>query len=533
MQERAPETILVSDHVEQRCIDILRAEGFEVSYQPGMSREELKKMISPFRALIVRSSTNVDAEIIGLAPLLKVIGRAGTGVDNIDVDAATRRGIIVMNTPGGNTVSAAEHTVSMMLALARNIPQAHMSLTRGEWNRKKFVGMEVFEKTIGIVGLGKIGREVAERCVGLGMHVIGYDPVMQAEVALKLGIELVSLDLLYQRSDFITVHTPLTNETRGLLNDGTFAQCKQGVRIVNCARGGIVDEGALLRALNKGIVAGAALDVFETEPPVASPLLAHERVIVTPHLGASTEEAQEKVAVQISRQVADALRGRGYAGVVNASTLQLAIQEEVKPYLVLAEKLGSLTAQLLPGKLSSVTVSAQGELVASSLDLLTGGVLKGVLSRLLPDPVNLVNAPLLAREMGLTVRELRNPGGRDFVNLLKVRYETDREAVEVEGTVFGASAIRLVRMEGFHIEVKPDGCLLVYKNIDRPGILARVGSVLAASDVNIAGVSLGRSAAGAFALTVMNVDGDIPKETLGKLRCLDGVSNVRIVDLGE
>ncbi len=525
--------ILVSDDLDQRCIEILREEGYEVDNCPGVSREELKRIIGMYDALIVRSSTAVDGEIIGLATNLKVIGRAGTGVDNIDVESATHRGILVMNTPGGNTVSAAEHTISMMLSLARNIPQAHMSLSRGEWNRKKFVGMEVFEKTIGIIGLGKIGREVAQRCLGLGMKVIGYDPVMQNDVALKLRIELVNLAELYRRSDFISVHTPLTNETRGLLNDETLSGCKRGVRIINCARGGIVDERALLRALNSGHVGGAALDVFETEPPCDNPLLSHERVIVTPHLGASTEEAQEKVAMQIAHQVADALRNRAFVGAVNVSDRQLSVQEEVRPYLALAEKLGSLAAQSSPGKLRGLTIIVGGDLVSSSLDLLKAGVLKGILSHLLPDPVNLINATVLAREMGLAVKEQREIDGENFVNLLGLRYETDREVREVAGTVFAPSSIRLVKMDGFRIEVNPAAHLLIYVNVDKPGMLARVGSILATHDVNIAGVSLGRSAIGAKALTVMNIDSDIPKEALDQLCSVEGVTQVRVVHLGQ
>ena len=524
--------ICVSDQLEERGIEILRSKNYDVDYRPGISYEELKSSIWKYDALVVRSSTRVDGELITLGKNLKVIGRAGTGVDNIDVETATRRGIVVMNTPGGNTVSAAEHTVSMMLSLARNIPQAHRSLTAGEWDRSRFMGLEVFEKTIGIIGLGKIGREVAQRCNGLGMKVIGYDPVMQSDAAFKLGIELMPLEEIYRRSDFISVHTPLTNETRGLLNDQTLAVCKEGVRIINCARGGIVDEQALLHALNSGHVAGAALDVFEAEPPGNNPLLLHERVVVTPHLGASTEEAQEKVAVQIARQVADALEGRAFAGVVNVSVRQLEVQEHVKPYLLLAEKLGSLAAQSSPGKLKGVTVSAEGELVSSSVDVLKSAVLKGILSHLLPDYVNIVNAPILAREMGLAVREQKEIIGEDFLNLLAIRYETEREMREVAGTVFGTSSIRLVKMDGFRIEAKAEGHLLIYINIDKPGMLAQVGSVLAKHSVNIAGVSLGRMAIGTTALTIMNIDSGIPPIAMTELLRIPGVSNVRLVDLG-
>jgi D-3-phosphoglycerate dehydrogenase len=523
--------ILVSDAIEQSCVDILSSEGFSVDLKPGLAQEELAKIIGNYEALVVRSATKVNADLIAHATNMRVIGRAGTGVDNIDLNAATRRGILVMNTPGGNTVSAAEHTVSMMLALARNIPQANASLRQGKWEKKKFVGTEVLEKTVGVIGLGKIGREVARRCQGLGMKVIGYDPVLSSDVALKLNIELTDLDELYRRADFITIHTPLTSETKALFNDATLAKCKRGVRIINCARGGIIDEQALLRALQSGQVAGAALDVFEVEPPKDNPLLGHEKVIVTPHLGASTEEAQEKVAIQIAHQIADALHGRGYAGVVNGAALQLTMNAEVRPYVALAEKLGSLAAQMGPGKLKAVTVSVTGELLVSALELLKAGVLKGLLSHVVSDPVNYVNAPLLAGEMGLTVKEARESDGEGFGNLLQVRCESERGAREMAGSVFGSSTIRLVKLDGFRFEVRPEGYLLIYNNIDRPGMLARVGVILAAHSVNIAGVSLGRAAIGENALTVMNIDSDIPEQGMKELLSLEGVSNIRLVRL--
>jgi D-3-phosphoglycerate dehydrogenase len=523
--------ILVSDALEQACIDILEREGLKVDNRPGLPASELAAVIGGYDALLVRSATKVTAEVIAAAGNLKVIGRAGTGVDNIDLAAATRRGILVMNTPGGNTVSAAEHTVSLLLALARNIPQAHMSLVGGAWERKKFTGTEVQEKTLGIVGLGKIGREVASRFLGLGMKIVGYDPLLAPDAAAKAGIELVQLDELFRRSDFITVHTPLTAETRGLINDTTLARCKKGVRIINCARGGIVDEAALLRALESGQAGGAALDVFEQEPPVNSALLHHPRVVVTPHLGASTEEAQEKVAIQIAHQVADALRGRAYAGVVNGAAMHLTLKEEVRPWVTLAEKLGHCAAQMTAGKFKSVSVGVSGELVVATLDLLKAGVLKGILAESQPEPVNFINAPFLAEELGLSIRDSRGPSGANYPNLLRVRYETDREARECAGTVFGSSAVRLVMIDGFRFELNPEGHLLVYYNIDRPGMLARVGEVLARHNVNIGGVSLGRSTAGGNALTVMNIDTPLPQQALAELNALNGVTRLTTVHL--
>jgi D-3-phosphoglycerate dehydrogenase len=523
--------ILVSDSLEQSCIDILLHERFEVDNRPGLPADELKKVIGEYDALIVRSATKVTAEVIGRGTRLKVIGRAGTGVDNIDVDAATRRGVLVMNTPGGNTISAAEHTVSLMLSLVRNIPQAYASLLRGEWERKKFTGTEVLGKTVGVIGLGKIGYEVAMRCLGLGMHVLGYDPVLSMDVITKMKIEPVSLDEVYRRADIITVHTPLTPQTKGLLNDEVFRKCKKGVRIINCARGGIVDEAALLRALGSGQVGGAALDVFESEPPKGNPLLAHPHVIATPHLGASTEEAQEKVAIQIAHQVADALKERAFTAVVNGAAMHLTLKEEIRPFVNLAEKLGSLVAQATEGRLRHVTVSASGDVAAGSIELLSSGVLKGVLSHMTPDPVNFINASFLARELGITVTELRGTARSDYSNLVSVRYETESSAREVAGSVFGHSAIRLVHMDGFTFEVNPEGYLLIYKNIDRPGMLARVGAILAQHQVNIGGVSLGRTAVGETALTLMNIDSDVPGTALTALKEQEGVTDVRLVRL--
>ncbi len=392
--------ILITDPIEQSCVDILTREGFHVDLKPGLPADEIKKIIHEYSALIVRSGTKVTADIIEKASAMKVIGRAGAGVDNIDSVAASRKGIIVMNTPGGNTLSTAEHTFSMLMALARNIPNAHASLVAGRWDRKKYMGTEVYGKTLGIAGLGKIGREVAIRAQSFGMVTIGYDPVLGADVASKMNVELVTLDEIYRRSDFITVHTPLSDETRGLLNEKTIAKCKKGVRIINCARGGIVDEAALLKALDSGHVAGAALDVFVDEPPKDFTLAKHPKVVATPHLGASTEEAQEKVAIQIAEQIADALKDRGIVGAVNAAALQAGVPNEIKPYLSLAEKLGSLQAQVMKGQLKELTVELSGELLHKYSELIKAGVLRGMFSKLVSDePVNYINAPVLQKKL--------------------------------------------------------------------------------------------------------------------------------------
>jgi D-3-phosphoglycerate dehydrogenase len=523
--------ILISDPIEQSCVDILTREGFQVDLKPGISPEEIKKIIPEYAALIVRSGTKVTADIIQEAHEMKVIGRAGAGVDNIDVQAASRRGIIVMNTPGGNTVSTAEHTVSMLLSLSRNIPQAYMSLVNGKWDRKKYMGTEVMGKTLGIIGMGKIGREVAARCLAFGMTVIGYDPVLANDVASKLGVELVSLDEIYRRSDFITVHTPLNDETRGLLNEKTLAKCKKGVRGINCARGGIIDETALLDALNSGQVAGAALDVFVEEPPKGNPLLQHPRLIATPHLGASTEEAQEKVAIQIAEQLADALHDRGISGAVNAVALQSGIPAEIKPYLLLAEKMGSLQAQIMKGKLRDITIETRGELLQKHVELLTTGVLKGFFSKLMSQPVNYINAPIIAQSMGIRISEKKERDSENYNQLLTVEYSTDQEERSFAGTVFGTTKPRIVRIDAFYFEVNPEGILLFYTNTDKPGMLAHVGSILAAEKINIAGLSLGRTGVGEKALVVVSVDTPIPEKMLQQIRSLDGIFDAKVVSL--
>lgn len=523
--------ILISDRVGHRCVDILTGEGFTVDVKPELSPDQLKSVIGNYEALIVRSRTRVTADVLRCADRLKVVGRAGAGVDNIDVETATRRGIIVMNTPGGNTISTAEHTISLLLALTRNIPQANTSLKNGAWDRKKFLGAELFGKTIGIIGIGKVGREVAQRCLSFGMVVVGYDPVLSTEVALKLGIELVDMEDVLRRSDFITVHTPLNEETRNLLNEETLGKCKKGVRIINCARGGIVDEEALLKAIESGHVAGAALDVFAEEPPTNHRLIRHDRLVVTPHLGASTEEAQEKVAILIAEQLADVLKGRGFTGVVNAVSIQQAMKEEIRPYVTLAEKLGSLVAQLMQGKLRSLTVATCGDLLHQAAEILSAATLKGVLGHVLSEPVNYVNSPMLARDMGLNVSEKKERDGGNYTHLLTVEYETDRERRKFSGTVYGSSTIRLVDIDGFHFEVRPEGYLLFYSNIDRPGMLASVGSFLARANINIAGVALGRSAVGERALTVMNVDSDIPDSVIGQISSIEGVSEAKLVQV--
>lgn len=525
------EKILITDPIEQRCVDILTGEGFQVDLKPGLPPDEIKKIIGSYAALIVRSGTKVTADIIESADAMRVIGRAGAGVDNIDSEAATKKGIIVMNTPGGNTISTAEHTFSMMMALARNIPQANASLIAGKWDRKKYTGTELQGKTLGIIGLGKIGKEVAARAQAFGVLTIGYDPVLGADVASKMNVELVSLDEIYQRSDFITVHTPMSSETKGLLNDETIAKCKKGVRLINCARGGIIDEGALLRALESGHVAGAALDVYIEEPPKNSALIQHPKVVATPHLGASTEEAQEKVAAQIAEQIADALKERKIIGAVNATALQAGIPNEIKPFLLLSEKLGKLQAQVMKGQLQEISVRLSGEFLHKYSELLKAGVLCGLFSKLMAEPVNYINAPHLASSKGIRVSEIKDNDGGDYTNLISVRYQTDAESRTFSGTVFAGTHLKIVRLDRYFVEGTPEGTFLYYTNIDRPGMLANVGTILAKANINIGGLSLGRTARGDIALTVVSVDHPIPNDILEQIKKVDGVFDAKVVEL--
>jgi D-3-phosphoglycerate dehydrogenase len=525
------QTILITDAIEPQCIDIFTERGFHVVNRPGVSAEEARQLIGDADALIVRSQTKVTAQMLEGATRLKVIGRAGAGVDNIDVAAATRKGIIVMNTPGGNTIATAEHTVSMMLALARNIPQAHTSLQAGKWERNKFTGSELHAKTLGVVGLGKVGAEVAKRCMAFGMTVVAFDPAQSPESAAKLQVALVSLDELLARSDIITIHAPLMAETKGLLSRATLSKCRDGVRIVNCARGGIVDEQALLEALESGKVAGAALDVFEQEPPTNFALVRHPKVVVTPHLGASTEEAQEKVAVQIAHQIVDLFDGKAVVGSVNADLIRIAMRKELQPYIHLAECLGRIICQMKEGAITALRVGVKGDLLADALPAISAAVLKGLFDRILSEPVNYLNAPVIARDRGMTV-ELHQGGEDDqYTHLIEVEYRTASEQRRVGGTVFGSQEIRITSVDQFHLEIRPEGYLLMYSNQDRPGMLSAVSRILADAGINIGGLSLGRYGPGTKALTIIALDQSPGDETLAAIGAVNGVADLRSINL--
>ena len=525
--------VLVTDHLASQGLERLQAApDIAADIRPGLTSEELARVISSYHGLIIRSGTRITKTEMKGATNLRVIGRAGIGVDNIDVEAATKQGIVVMNTPGGNNVTTAEHALSLLLALARNIPQANAALKAGQWEREKFTGSEISNKILGVIGLGNIGSIVAERALGLKMRVIAYDPFVTPESAAKLRVELVSLDELYAHADFITVHTPLTKETRGLIGTAAFAKMKRGVRLINCARGGIVDEGALLQAITNGLVAGAALDVFVEEPPPPThPLLQLDQVICTPHLGAATDEAQINVAVAIADQVAHFLTHGVIQNAVNFPALTAKMLALLQPYLVLGEKLGGFLAQVIIGAPLEVQVEYSGEIVEYDVTPATAAVLRGLLSPVLESPINYVNAPLIARERGIRVVESRSSRPSDFLNSVTVRVLGETSVNTVEGAVFSNNAVRLVRVNDFYLEAVLDGHILMLHNRDVPGVVGAVGTLLGQRGINIASLELGRERIGGMAISLFHVDGQVPSEVLAELRTLEPIVSAQQIRL--
>jgi D-3-phosphoglycerate dehydrogenase len=525
--------VLLSDTLAPQGIEVLkRYPQLNFDIKTGLKPAELAAIIGDYDALLIRSGTKVTKEVIEHATRLRVIGRAGVGVDNVDIPPATRRGIVVMNSPLGNSVTTAEHAISMMMAMARHIPAANASIHAGKWERTKFTGAEICNKTLGVVGLGNIGRIVADRALGLKMKVIGYDPILTAEAAARLGIELVALPELFARADFITVHTPLTDDTRGLINAAAFAKMKKGVRVINCARGGIVDEHALADAIVSGKVAGAALDVFVEEPPPRDhPLLALDAVIATPHLGAATDEAQVQVSVDIAQQVADFLIDGTIRNAVNIPAVTPKELEILGPHLTLAEKLGRLAAQLIAGAPTSVAVSFGGEAANLKPDAITAAVLKGLMSGYLDEELNAVNAPYLAAERGIKVSETRSREVTDFINTLSVVVRTALGEYEVAGAVLGNRAMRLTRIDGYRVEAVPEGYFLMLHNRDVPGVVGAVGTLLGEAGINIAGLELGRDRVGGTALSLIEVDGAVPPAVLEKLKTVSAITSATLLKL--
>ncbi|HEX9427753.1 MAG TPA: phosphoglycerate dehydrogenase [Candidatus Polarisedimenticolia bacterium] len=524
--------VLIADKVSATCAEVLRRAGFEVEHRPSLSPGELRAAVADADGLVVRSDTRVTDEVMAAAPRLRVVGRAGAGVDNIDVEAATRRGIVVMNAPGENTISAAEHTMSMLLSLARRIPAADRSMRAGRWERgSTFLGVELSGKTLGVLGLGKVGREVAARARAFGMEVIGTDPVLSTEVAARLGVTLLPLPEILARADFLTLHLPLTPETRHLIGRSELARCRRGVRIVNVARGGVLDEAALVEALQTGQVAGAALDVFEQEPPTGSPLLALESVVLTPHLGASTQEAQEKVAARIAEQIAGFLKEGLVSNAVNMEGVDPRILPELQPYRVLCERLGQLLAALAPSSIAEITVEFSGSVLDHPTGPLTASLVKGFLQGKLSDPVNAVNVMLLARESGLRVVETRAAESQDFSALICATVKGRDISRSAGGTLFGKRDPRLVRLDEYHLDAIPAGPMLIVSNDDRPGMVGRIGTVLGNAGVNIAYLSLGRDRSGGRAIAIFNLDSPLTDEVRKAIAAIDGVLSAERVTL--
>lgn len=522
--------ILVSDSIAEEGIKILKREA-EVDVSTKLPREELIKRIKDYDALVVRSATKVTRDVIEAGERLRVIGRAGVGVDNIDVDAATERGIIVLNAPEGNTIAAAEHTMGMMMALARNIPQANMSLKGKKWEKGKFMGVEIYDKVLGIIGLGRIGTEVAKRCQSFGMRILAYDPYISEEKAKSLGVKLTTVDEIIKNADFITVHTPLTKETQNLIGAKEFEKIKKGVRMINCARGGIIDEEALYNALKSGKVAGAALDVFVKEPPLESPLLALDNVITTPHLGASTAEAQVNVAVGVAEQVLNALKGEVVKNAVNAPAVGPEVMEAIRPYLPLAEKIGKFLAQVVRGHVNQVEVSYSGEIAEKDTKFLTIAILKGLLEPVLCAPVTFVNAMIVAKSRGITVFESKSPKTEDFANLISVTAKSDIDQRRAAGTIFGKRDARIVLIDKYRVDAVPSGYMVISNHIDKPGTIGKIGTLLGKNNINIAGMIVGRESPGGPAVMVLAVDSSIPDDILKQFSDVDGVKDAELVKL--
>ena len=527
--------VMICDPISPKGIALLQQQPeFKVTVlEKRLAEADLLPLVGEVAAMVVRSETKVTKRVIEAAPKLRVVGRAGVGVDNVDVETATQRGIVVMNTPGGNTISTAELTFSMLMALARKIPQAHGSMKAGEWNRKEFQGVELYNKTLGVLGMGRIGSEVARRAIAFGMRVLAYDPYLSLSRAKALQVELVELDEIYARADFITVHMPMSDETRGMINAAAFGKMKKGVRVLNCARGGIIHEQDLYDAIKSGHVAGAALDVYETEPPPKEfPLRDLPQVIMTPHLGASTEEAQENVGIEVAEAITDYLVHGAVRNAVNLPNLDAKTYAMVKPYLNLGEKLGRLLAQLAPKRNERLVITYGARATEMPGDPISRSVLKGFLELAGGKEVNQVIVRALASSLGLLVKEVKSNEETDFNEWLHVAVYSEGQEVSAGGTFFGKqSHPRIVRINSLPVEVVPSGVLFLMTNKDRPGIVGYIGTLMGKYKINIANMSLSRDNKGGHALTVLNLDSVPPAELLQEIRTDADISNVRVVKL--
>ena len=520
--------VLITDALSPAAVAIFKNRGLDVDFQPnlGKDKDKLAATINGFDGLAIRSATKVTGKLLEQAKGLKVIGRAGIGVDNVDIAAATARGIIVMNTPFGNSITTAEHAITLMLALARQIPEADTSTRAGRWEKNKFLGVEIFGKTLGIIGCGNVGSIVADRAIGLKMKVIAYDPFLSTERALKLGVEKVELDELWRRADFITLHTPLTDKTRNIVNAETLSQMKRGVRLINCARGELVDDAALAAALKSGHAAGAALDVFREEPATQSVLFGLPNVVCTPHLGASTMEAQENVALQIAEQMSDYLLRGAIANAINFPSISAEEAPKLKPFIALAEKLGSFAGQLTESGIKQVQITYEGVVAQTNTKALTSAAVAGLLRPMLQE-VNVVSAPIVAKDRGIVVEETRRDTEGDFDSLITLAVVTDRQRRSVSGTVFADGRPRIVDIKGIRMDAEFAPSMLYVTNQDKPGFIGRFATLLGEAGINIATFHLGRESEGGNAIALVEIDGSVPPEVLDKVRHIPNVQQVK------
>lgn len=521
--------VLAADGISPKGIELLKAE-FEVDVRDKLSAEELLNIIGDYDALMVRSASKVTKEVIERANKLKIIGRAGVGVDNIDIPAATAKGIIVINSPGGNTIAATEHTMAMMLSMARNIPIANETMQQGEWNRKKYVGVELRNKTLGVIGMGRIGSGVAKRAMAFDMNVIAYDPYINEERAKSLGVTIGTLDDVITKSDFITVHMPLTPDTKGMISYNEMKRMKKGVRLVNCARGGIIVEEDLAKAVTEGLVAGAAIDVFTSEPIGKDhPLVGVPNIVLTPHLGASTVEAQIGVSLDVSKGILAALKGEPVTTAVNMAPVSPQVMKVISPYLTLAERLGGTLVGLADGPIEEVEVSYNGEITSVNTGLLTTAVIKGLLNPIMENEVNYVNAPSLAKERGIKVTELKDASATDFANLITVKAKVNGKELTVQGTLFGTVG-RIVRINKFRVDVDPHARILLCPHINRPGVIGNIGTLLGGNGINISAMQVGKTDVEGTNLMVLTVDNDIPVALLDVIKAIEGIFDAKLVN---
>jgi D-3-phosphoglycerate dehydrogenase len=520
--------VLISDALSPAAVQIFKDRGVEVDFQPnlGKDKDKLAATIDGFDGLAIRSATKVTPKILEKAKGLKVIGRAGIGVDNVDIPAATAKGIIVMNTPFGNSITTAEHAITLMLALAREIPQADASTQAGKWEKNRFMGVEITGKTLGVIGAGNIGSIVCDRAHGLRMKVIAYDPFLSPERARDLGVEKVDLETLFKRADFITLHTPLTDKTRNIIDGKAIAAMRKGVRIVNCARGGLVDEQALREALDSGHVAGAAFDVFTEEPATANPLFGHPNVVCTPHLGAATTEAQENVALQVAEQMSDYLLSGAISNAVNFPSITAEEAPKLKPFITLAEKLGSFAGQLTETGITKVQIAYEGTVAGMNTKALTSAALAGLLRPMLQD-VNVVSAPIVAKERGVVVEEMTREGDCDYEALITVTVTTERQSRHVSGTVFADGRPRIVNIKGIRMDAEFGPSMIYITNLDKPGFIGKFSSTMGDAGINIATFHVGREAPGGNAVALIEIDGELPADVLAKVRALPQVQSAR------